>query len=141
MPHTNHFATLFEYRPSWHRWLYLGLAACYYAVAVQYFEFAYSQSSIGVPYIVLVLVPPLVLLVHFVFCRLFTWGVVVSVFLAIYCSRAISEIDRALEYVRILKWEPYQAIILAIFVLVFLCGALLLLYMLRPQSTSSASAA
>lgn len=86
---------LFEKRPSFHRWFYLVFAIIYIALMYEDLEHPFSRSSLYVPYYILVIVPTLVLLTHFVFTRLVTWWSVIILFVILFFPKSINAVSNA----------------------------------------------
>jgi len=131
----NNLHILFEKRPSFHRWFYLVFAVIYISIMDNDLEHPHSISSLTVPYYVLVIVPTLVLLTHFIFSRLVTWWSVFVLFITMFIARSIFDLKKVWFWSCGAKWEPsdfYYELAWTILLFVLVIG---ILYITRPRKS------
>ena len=141
MIHAFEMNELLKYRPTFHRWFYLGVAILYLIVSFDTLAFALSESSFGVPYVVVVVVPPTVLVLHCILSRLISWWVVVLTFLTMFLHQASSGLYIAWGWIEGGKWQWSQGVLVLLMNMALLGVGLGVLYLTRPRRDRSVGAA
>lgn len=125
---------IFEKRNSGHRWFFLFFAVLYSVLSINsLFQYPFAQSSLGLSYFMQWFIPTMLMLVHFVFNKVFTWLIIFVFFTLSYIYLSLSKFEKDWNWSNNAKWDHVDLMVgLVVNILVFILS-LLVFYLLRPR--------
>ena len=136
MPYKISWKYFIEKHKTFHRWFYLIIAVTWLSSFFLNLPYnLFSESRLGVPYIIIGLVPPIIMAVHFIFSNLLSWTVILFLYIISYLIISIKNMEEVWYWSNGVKWDDpakfwYQIIMN---IVIFIIGTAIL-YFTRPRS-------